>query len=150
MRYLTLILLFFLTVGCESFSKKEKTNVVIDIPELINKSPKEVETILGTPDNSYYKVAFNHKVLVYEYKNMEVRFPKNIASEIVIKNPVPFKYEPETLKSYGIIADKPTKVVSDGFMKWENIPKFKVVSMYIKHLDEEGNVDNYNILFTGI
>lgn len=151
MKYIILVFVIFTIIGCESTSTKEETNILVNIPELINRSPEEVEKILGTPDNSYFKVAFRHKVLVYEYEaeNMEVRFPKNIASEIIIKNPLPFKYEPNTLKSYGITAAKPTKVVTDGFMKWENIPGFKVVSMYIKHLDTEGKVDNFDILFTG-
>lgn len=127
----------------------EEGGLILDIPILINKTPTEVVEILGEPDTSYYEQVLAKSFLVHRYKkhDIEVQYLKGKSNDIIINEPLPVKFDPESLKHFGLKPIEPTVSREKGMLKWKNYSGLKTINFYKVRVDSAGNIIGYKIFF---
>ena len=131
-------------------NEKEGKNLIVNVPEIINKTPEEVVAILGKPDTAFVQNVVTlrfHTQLYYELDSLEIQYLEGTSKDIVVHKPLPLPLNKMTLKAYGLEPKEPTGNVLDEVLRWENYEGFKMVNMYAIHKDKDGKIDDYKIFF---
>lgn len=137
----------FLIAGC---TPVEPDDLVFDAPKLVAKSPEEVVELLGEPDTSYYRPFLNKRYFIQYYNQygVEVRHLNGSVSEIIVQQPYPLKFAPETITRFGIAYTEPSEYDSLAMIMWKNIEGIKVVNFYLRgELKPDSIEHSYHIFF---
>ena len=71
-----------------------------------------------------------------------------MVSEIVVQEPYPLKFAPETITNFGIDYVEPTEYDSLAMIMWKNIEGIKVVNFYLRgELKPDSIEHSYHIYF---
>ena len=143
-----LVSFIWLAIGsCNS----TRENLIVDIPSIIDKSPGEVKKVLGEPDSSYMQPILNKKVLTFFYTAnvVEIRFFKNVASEIIVRQTKDIPFEENSLELFGVTPQTPTEKKENLLITWNDYPNFKTVSFYTKYRNTDGTPQIFEIFFKG-
>lgn len=140
-----LVLLF--SIACQTSS----SNLIIDVPQVVDKNPEEIRQILGDPDSVAMQPIFRQKVLTYYYTrhDVELRFFNGHASEILVRKTDDIPFEAASLSLFGLDPTSPEEFIPDMLMRWGNYDQFKTVTFYTKHRDAEGRPEIYELFFRG-
>ena len=112
--------LFILFLGGCATNESGKT--ALDVVALRGKTPNEVVDISGDPDSSYIHYVLGRPFLVYRYDphQVEMRFYQNKLVEIIVHDPRPWPFEPETIEHFGLDYFEPTTYNPDANISWSN------------------------------
>ncbi|MEM6845075.1 MAG: hypothetical protein AAF632_22875 [Bacteroidota bacterium] len=145
-RFLLVPTLFTLLWSCNSHDQK----FVFDAPSLVGKSPTEVTEILGKPDTIFNRTFFGKQYFIqyYDEYGVEVRHYQGTIKGIIINEPYPLEFKPETISKFGIDYVEPTKYDSSAMIMWKNIEGFKVINFYLRGVKKPDSVrHSYHIYF---
>ena len=149
MRYWCILLLYSLPIfSCQPTEPED--DLVFDALALVNTSPEETADILGTPDTTYYLTIFNKRYFVQYYNQygVEVRHLNGLVNGIIVNEPYPLKFAPETITKFGIDYVEPTQYDSLAMIMWKNIEGFKVVNFYLRGVAKPDSIEHsYHIYF---
>lgn len=140
---------FILFYSC-TLNEKKGENLIVDIPEIINKTPEEVVAILGEPDTAFVQMVVTlrfHTQLYYDLDSLEIQYLDGTSKDIVVHKPLPLPLNKMTLEAFGLESKEPTDKVLDEVLRWENYEGFKMVNMYAIHKDKHSKIDDYKIFF---
>lgn len=142
------IAIYFYFCGCAKSEIKEK-DIILDIPNLIEKSPTEVVTILGEPDTVYYEQVLRKKFLVQRYRkhDIEIQYLNGKSNDIVINDPLPIEFKMESLNLLGIKPALPTEYREKEILKWKNYSGLKTINFYKVRTNSAGNIISFKIFF---
>ena len=135
-------------VGCRP--TESDNELVFDALALVNKSPEETADVLGEPDTTYYRTIFGKRYFVQYYNQygVEVRHLNDLISGVIVNEPYPLKFAPETITKFGINYVEPTQYDSLAMIMWKNIEGFKVVNFYLRGVAKPDSVEHsYHIYF---
>ena len=125
-----------------------KEQVVLDVPRILNKTPIQVEEILGTPDSTYTIQVMGKKAFTQFYKNnhIEIQYPKQTATDIIIKGPHGLPFSGEALKALNIeVTTPPSQFMEKELIRWYDVGKYSAISFYQVQWDSLQNVQNFSI-----
>ncbi len=146
LQMLALLLLSWLLYCCTSYSE----DVVFNAPSLLNKSPTEVIGILGEPDTVFQRTFFGKQYFIQYYNEygVEVRHYQGKIKGVIVNEPYPLEFKPETIIKFGISYVEPTKYDSSAMIMWKNIDGFKVINFYLRGVRKPDSIKHsYHIYF---
>ncbi|MGB3587876.1 MAG: hypothetical protein WBA23_15110 [Tunicatimonas sp.] len=144
----TLIFPFLIWLMYNCTSPNE--NVVFNAPLLLSKSPTEVTQILGEPDTVYNRTFFGKQYFIQYYNKhgIEVRHYQGKIEGVIVNEPYPLEFKPETITKFGIKYVEPTKYDSSAMIMWKNIDGFKVINFYLRGVRKPDSIEHsYHIYF---
>lgn len=146
---LGLFIVFWFCFSACSESKLKEESIILNIPNLIHKTPTEVVAILGKPDTVYYEQVLRKTFLVQRYKNLdlEIQYIKGKSNDIIINDPIPIEFKKESLSLFGIKPAQPTEHREKEMLKWKNYSGLKTINFYKVRTDSAGNIVSYKIFF---
>jgi hypothetical protein len=128
-----------------------QTRPVFDINSIVNKTPYEVEAILGTPDTSYTQRIVTKDIFTQIYSagcEVEIMYPNGLSTDVVILNGSPqFAFEASTITKFGLEEIPPSEVLPNAFIKWKNYPGYTTINFFATDLDSTGSVAQFNLFF---
>ncbi len=136
------------TLGCQPTEPED--DLIFDALALVDASPEKTASILGAPDTTYYLTIFNKRYLVQYYNQygVEVRHLNGSVNGIIVNEPHPLKFAPETITKFGIDYVEPTQYDSLAMIMWKNIEGFKVVNFYLRGVARPDSIaHSYHIYF---
>lgn len=135
------------SISCSS-PTTEEVGLVLDIPNLVHKTPTEVVEILGEPDTSYYVRILTKTFLVHGYKDhdIKIQYLKGKSDDIVVNDPQ-VEFKEESLRHFGIEPAPPTVFREKAMLKWKNYSGLKTINFYNVTTDSLGNIRSYKIYF---
>lgn len=143
----------FLFVGSFIFSctSSDDSQMILDVPNLVQKLPEEVVGVLGEPDTVYYDQVFNKKFLVQRYKehDLEIQYLNGKSNDIILNDASLIEFKQESLNRFGIKPAIPTVFRDKEMIKWKNHSGLKTINFYNVKLDSVGNIINFTIFFKG-
>ena len=145
-RYFALLILSIL-LSCNS---AEKDNIIFNAPDLVDKSPMEVVDILGEPDSIFHRTLFGKQYFIqyYDKHGIEVRHYQGKIKGVIVNEPYPLAFEPETITKFGINYVEPTNYDSSAMIMWKNIEGFKVINFYLRGVKKPDSIEHsYHIYF---
>ncbi|WKN42034.1 hypothetical protein [Tunicatimonas pelagia] len=125
-------------------------DIVFDALSLVNKSPTEVAEILGQPDTIFQRTFFGKQYFIQYYNEygVEVRHYQGKVRGVIVNEPYPLEFKPETITKFGIDYVEPTKYDSLSTIVWKNIEGFKVVNFYLRGVKKPDSIEHsYHIYF---
>jgi hypothetical protein len=141
-------LLSLLAGGC---SVGHSSEVLLDVPSVINKTPVEVVELLGEPDTTYIETILGRKLFCqrYDKHNIEIQFPDSLSTEIVVYGPHGLPFTQSALKAFNIPHQKahPSQHEKNRLMRWYDYKEFEAISFYNVQEDAAGAIENFSIFF---
>lgn len=132
-------------------TSKRDVSVILDIKEVVNKRPMEVEEILGKPDSTYTIRMLGKSIFCQLYKknNIEIQYhDSGLATDIVIYGPHSLPFDQSALKAFNLDIDiPPSQYMEKELLRWYDVDKFAGISFYHVEKDSFKNVKNYYIFF---
>jgi hypothetical protein len=124
---------------------------VLDINSIVDKTPREVESILGAPDTSYNQLVVTKKIFTQIYNvgcEVEIMYPEGLSTDIVVLNGAPkFAFEASTITKFGLEEMPPSDVLPNAYFKWKNYPGYVTINFFATDLDSAGTVEQFNLFF---
>lgn len=144
-RAILLLLGLIFLFACES------RGPILDIENVVDKTPQQVEAILGRPDTSYTQTIVTKHIFTQIYKDefdIEIMYPKGLATDIVVLNGAPkLPFEASILTRFGLKEIPPSHVRKNFYIKWKNYPGFKTINFFVTDLDSAGRVEQFRLFF---
>ena len=124
---------------------------VLDVNNVVDRTPKEVVSILGEPDTTYTQMIVTKPIFTQLYSRdykIEIMYPEGLSTDIVIYNPAPsLPFDPSTLKYFGLDYVHPSDVMENAYIKWKNYPGYTTINFFATDLDSTGAVEQFNLFF---
>ena len=139
------ILLFFghiILSSCSVNEKKEKKtttevneSVILDVKNILAKSMKEVNNILGEPESSeeFFSPSgksLNESEAIYNGNKFEIRFKDDKANIIFIYDTPDLTNDDKALEKLGLKNQKPTSITPNNYTSWENIEGIALINCF--------------------
>ncbi len=127
-----------------------KEEALFDIREFIAKSPDEVATLMGKPDTTYHRTIFGKRYAIqyYHQYGIEIRSLNNRVAEVIVNEPYPLKFTPETITEFGLDFVEPTRYEPESMISWTNLEGIKAATFYIVGIKKPDSIEhNYKIYF---
>lgn len=148
MRHLIFNLFFIFSLGCES---NKKSQFILDVKSIVNKAPSETEYLLGKPDSTYTIRILGRPIYCQRYakNNIEIQYPENQATDIVIYGPHGLAFNQSALKAFNIDykTNHPDEYMKDRLIRWLDVDEFSTITFYDPELDSAGNIKSFTIFF---
>lgn len=147
-RYSFSLFIFIIIVSCSSPDRATET--VFDAPALVGQSPEGAIAVLGEPDTTYTRTLFGKRFFTQYYNDygVEVRHLDGRIANIIVNEPYPLKFSPETITRFGIDYVEPTEYDSLAMIMWKDIEGFKVINFYLRGVEKPDSVEHsYHIFF---
>jgi hypothetical protein len=149
MKYLLYsVLLVALVSSCTS---APGDNVLLDVRRITNKTPQEVESVLGAPDTTYTLRVLGKQIFCQKYlkNNVEIQYPDSVSSDIVVYGPHGLPFNQTSLKAFNLphAAKHPSQYIRGTLMRWYDFGEFEAISFYNVQKDSVGNPGNFNVYF---
>jgi len=113
--------------------------LVINVPALANKPPRDVERVLGRPEERSTEIVNSNGRHMYKRGSVEVVFIEGRARWIKLYNPRHMRFHKHSLSKLGLPSRKPTYVNRKHVMSWSNLCNLREVSLYA---DSKGGVSS--------
>lgn len=124
---------------------------LLDIEQVVDKTPEEVETILGKPDTAYTQMIVTKPIYTQIFRDevdIEIMYPDGLSTDIVVLDAAPeFKFNERIIARFGLKEIPPSHVQKNSFIKWKNYPGYKTINIFATDLDTAGNVEQFRIFF---
>ena len=146
---LTLLSFVVLVSSC-TLSESSEDDIVFNARELIGQSPEGVIKILGSPDTTFHQTFVKRRYFIqyYDKYGIEVRYLQGSISGVIVNEPYPLKFAPETITKFGIDYTEPTKHDTRSSITWKNIEGFKAINFYLRGVEKSDSVEHsYRIYF---
>lgn len=130
--------------------QKEDEGIVFDVLSFIDKSPEGVTQLLGKPDTTYQRTVSGKRYFVQYYNehHTEVMHLQGKVVGIILNEPHPLKFTPETITKFGISYREPTMYEPRSTIMWKNIEGIKVANMYLVGTPRVDSIEhNFRIYF---
>ena len=147
-RYLSSLIFLALTTHCTPLGDEQE--LVFDAKKLVGQSPEGVASVLGEPDTTYNHMLFGKRYFTqyYDRYGVEVRHLDGKIASIIVNEPYPLDFAPETITKFGIEYVEPTEYDSLAMIMWKNIKGFKVVNFYLRGVEKPDSIEHsYHIFF---
>lgn len=144
------ILLFFgqtiVLSSCSGKAKKEKKtaaeineSVILDVKNILGKSMKAVNNILGEPESSeeFFSTtgkSLNESEAIYNGNKFEIRFKYDKASIIFIYDTPDLTLDDNALEKLGLKNQKPTSITPNNYTSWENVEGISLINCFKNHI----------------
>ena len=141
---------FVVLVSNCSSSENSEGDIVFDARELIGKSPEGIIEALGEPDSAYQRSITGKPYFVQYYNQygVEVRHFQGSIVNIIVNEPYPLEFAPETITKFGFDYTEPTEYDSLAMITWKNIEGIKIVNFYLRGVQKPDSVKHsYHIFF---
>jgi len=141
-----LILLFFGQIivlsSCSGNKKKGKRtattinkSVILDVKNILGKSMKAVNQILGEPESMEKFVSPLGKKIVeseaiYNGNKFEIRFKDDKANIIFIHDTPDLTNDDKALEKLGLKNRKPTSITPNNYTSWENVEGIALINCF--------------------
>ena len=145
-----LILLFFgQTIVLSSCSGKEKNekkasteineSVILDVKNILGKSMKAVNNILGEPDSSEKFSSPTGKIIneseaIYNGNKFQIGFKDDKANMIFIYDTPDLTNDDNALQNLGLKNLKPTSIIPNNYTSWENVEGISLINCFKNHI----------------
>lgn len=133
------------------FACEKSQSPILDIENVVDKTPQQVEAILGRPDTSYTQTIVTKHIFTQIYKDefdIEIMYPDGLATDIVVLNGAPkLPFEASILNRFGLKEITPSHVLEKSYIKWKNYPGFKTINFFVTDLDSAGQVEQFRLFF---
>jgi hypothetical protein len=141
------IISLFLFASCAP-----QTDIIFDVPKIVNKTQPEVIELIGEPDSSYNTFALGRAIPTHLYLSqshrIEILYPNKKATEIIVNHPQPLPFSSEALPHFNVKPSiPPSDSVYNTVLTWSGLQDFKKVSIFAMQLDENGQPDKWQIFF---
>ena len=136
----------FLFVACDNRSE----DYILDVKEILNKTPHQVEQILGKPDSTYTIKVFTKEYFAQRYfeSNVEIQYPEGTSTDIVVYGPHGLPFDVSSTKAFNLeIQKSPDQYRENQLIRWYDIDEFASVTFYHPEFDSAGKVTNFHIFF---
>ncbi len=124
---------------------------ILDVEELADKTPQQVEEILGKPDTAYTQVFVTKHVFTQIYRRdfeFEIMYPEGLSTDIVVFDAAPkLPFEAGIIEKFGLQQLPPSDVLANAYIKWKNYPGYKTINFFVTDLDSAGNVEQFRLFF---
>ena len=124
---------------------------LLDVNSIVNKTPLEVEGILGAPDTSYTQRIVTKDIFTQIYNvgcAVEIMYPEGLSTDIVVLDGAPkFAFEASTITRFGLEEVPPSDVMPNAYIKWKNYPGYTTINFFATDLDSTGAVEQFNLFF---
>ena len=124
---------------------------ILDIVAIADKTPKEVEEILGQPDTAYTQLIVAKPIFTQIYEKefeIEIMYPDGLSTDIVVFDVAPkLPFEYSIISKFGLDAIPPSDVLDNAYIKWKNYPGYKTINFFVTDLDDKGNVEQFRLFF---
>lgn len=130
----------------------ENQKPIMDIATVVNKTPQQVESILGTPDTAYTQTIVTKHIFTQIYNkdvfNIEIMYPDGLSTDVVVLNGAPkLPFDASAIKQFGLNEIPPSHFQEKAFIKWKNYPGYKTINIFVTDLDSVGNVEQFRLFF---
>lgn len=123
---------------------------IVDIKKILNKTPGQVEQILGEADTSYMISIANKKYFAQKYfkSNTEIQYPEGTATDIVVYGPHDLPFDATALKAFNLhVEESPSQYREKQLIRWYDHNEFAFITLYHPEFDSAGNIRNFYIFF---
>jgi hypothetical protein len=123
----------------------------LDIKQVADKTPQQVEAILGEADTSYTKMIVTKPIFTQIFRDeleVEIMYPDGLSTDIVVLDAAPkLPYNESIISRFGLENLPPSDVMKNAYIKWKNYPGFKTINIFATDLDSAGNVEQFRLFF---
>lgn len=148
MKYMKLNFFIVILLSC---SKPKKENVILDVKEIVNKTPTQTVSIMGAPDSTYTIRILGKPIFcqMYQEHHIEIQYPEMQATDIVVYDPHDLPFNQSALKAFNIDYKTfhPKEYIKDRLIRWFDVEEFSTISFYNPQVDSAGNITNFTIFF---
>jgi hypothetical protein len=141
------VFVLFLLGGCD----KKASGLVLDVRSVINKTPSQVADVLGEPDTTYVERILGKQIFCQRYRthNIEIQYPEELSTDIVIYGPHDLPFTQEALKAFSLPHSKyhPKQFERDALLRWYDFDEFQTISFYNVEKDSAGKIRNFSVFF---
>ncbi|MDN5201656.1 hypothetical protein QQ008_09795 [Fulvivirgaceae bacterium BMA10] len=140
----------FCIILCWSCSSDDSEKIVSNIKSFKDKTPFEIETILGKPDTSYTKNILTNKYFIQHYKShkTDIRHLNGKVAEVILHEPENLNFRPETIEKFGFEFVEPTKYDPAAMISWKDLEGFSDISFYLVGTKNDNPSEpNFKIFF---
>ena len=111
------------TMSRDRWKRTTKTlpTLVLNVPEIANKSPEDVARILGTATSSNSEPGQNTTRNAYRRGEIEVTFKHDRAARITVRRTGDLPFDAAALQKLGLPPTKPTARTSGGALRWDRL-----------------------------
>ncbi len=145
------VLVVLASVFLHSCTQWGSKDILLDVKAIVNKSPKEVEKIIGTPDSTYTLQIMGKKTFCQLYKkhNIEIQYPKLLATDIIVYGPHELPFNQTALSAFNLDyrVQHPSDYMKDRFIRWSDFEEFSAITFYNTKKDSLNNITDFNIFF---
>jgi hypothetical protein len=143
--------LAFVVLVASGCSEARSSEVLLDVPSVMNKTPEQVADVLGKPDTVYTETIHGKKLFCQRYHkhNIEIQYPDSLSTGIVVYGPHDLPFSQSALKAFNIRHQKahPSQHEKNKVMRWYEFNEFETISFYNVQEDSAGAVKNFSIFF---
>lgn len=144
------LLLVFSILSCRD-QGAANDSVILDVKRIVNKSPEEVEEILGEPDSAYTITVMGKRIFCQAYagNSIEIQYPDRRARDILVTDQTRLAFDQTALSAFGLDYKKqhPSDYKKGSFIRWSNFDDFSAISLYATEKDSLNRVTAFNIFF---
>ncbi len=134
-----------------SCGQPDRRDVVLDVKSIVNKSPEEVESILGEPDSVYTIQMMGASIPCQLYMNrrVEVQYSGLRASDIIVHAWPGLSFSQTTLARFNLDyrMKHPADYRRDALIRWVDFDQFSAISFYNPKYDSLNNTMSFDIFF---
>lgn len=124
---------------------------ILDVEKIADKTPQQVEAILGKPDSSFTQMIVTKPIFTQIYEDefrIEIMYPDGLSTDIVVFDVFPkVPFEAETIRKFGLKEIPPSHVLRNSYIKWKNYPGYKTINFFATDLDTAGRVEQFRLFF---
>lgn len=145
-----LIGLLGLIVAACGTEKRQDEKILLDVKAIVNKSPAQVEEILGEADSVYTFRIMGKEVFCQLYKddNVEIQYPDSVATDILVKDAHQLPFDQTALSAFGLDYRKhPSDYKKGSFIRWSDFEEFSAISFYNTKKDCLDRITGFSIFF---
>lgn len=118
---------------------EDKKTLILDLPNIGNKTEKEVEAILGKADRTekvkgYPCEETNCQRAFYNTDKIEIIFKEGKANRITVNGTSDFTSKDNALENLGLKIEKPTFKNPTNVIRWENVQNFAEISFFTDYI----------------
>jgi hypothetical protein len=125
--------------------------IILDIRNVVNKTPEQVVEILGEPDTTYTERILGKEIYCQKYyrNNIEIQYPESLSTDVVVYGPHGLPFTQSGLKAFDLSYQKqhPSQYEKETLMRWYDFENFEAISFYDVQKDSVGRIKNYTIFF---